>query len=331
MSVSKPDIGLEQRVEIIREFNRMYMQRIGMLSEHIFGSAFTPAEIRILNELSIKRPTTASVLSRDLGMDGGYLSRILNGFERKGLISKQKSKEDARQRLILLTKKGRKESDGVLEEARRIMMGIVAPLPVEEQIRLVAAMSTIDRIINGGVGMNNPRVQAPFTLRPHRLGDIGLVIHSHVVQCAADYGWNEEFEALVAEEAGKFIRNFDPACERGWVAEIDGRLMGSIFLKKKVEEKGAGCICLLYVMPVARGMGIGVSLLNELLRFARHAGYKKLVMETESAPDFLRALLKNAGLKLASETPHHRFGKDQLGQIWEMALSPEKPAAETPE
>jgi DNA-binding MarR family transcriptional regulator/ribosomal protein S18 acetylase RimI-like enzyme len=322
MSALKPDMGLEERVEIIRAFNRMYVHRIGLLSENIFGSSLSAAEVRVLNELSMKKPTMASVLCRDLGMDGGYLSRILSGFERKGLINKERSKEDARQRLILLTKKGRRVSEDAFNEARRIMMSIVGPLAVEEQIRLVAAMSTIDRIINGPDGMTTtPKIKAPFTLRPHRLGDIGLVIHSQVVQYAADYGWNEEFEALVAGEAAKFIRNFNPKKERGWIAEIDGRFMGSVFLRD--EGKGTGAVCLLYVMPEARGMGMGATLLNEVIRFAGGAGYKKLVMESEGAPDFMQAMYRSVGMKKLKEERHVRFGKEQVGQLWGIDLPAE--------
>lgn len=320
MTEATPDVGLDQRIEIIREFNRMYADRIGLLAENIFGSTFTAAEIRVLNELSTKNATTASVLCKSLVIDGGYLSRILSAFERKGYITKERSKEDARQRLILLTKKGRKEVEAIIREAQRIMRGIISPLPVEEQIRLVASMSTIDRIINGTATPYPRRVQDNYTLRRHRLGDIGLVIHHNAAQCAADYGWNAEFEQLLCEEAAKFIHDFDETREGGWVVEIDARMVGAVFLRKHAQD--TGMICLLYVSPMARGMGLGALLLKEAIAFGRAAGYKKLQMETQSAASFVQALFKKTGLTLVSETQNRRrFGQEQTGQLWEIDLS----------
>ena len=318
MSELQTDPGFEQRLEVIRSFNRMYMQRIGMLAENIFGSSFSPAEVRVLNELSFKKATTATVLARDLKLDGGYLSRILCRFEKDGLITKEKSKEDGRQRNILLTKKGRKVGDEVLDEARKIITSIVGPLGAQDQIRLVAAMTTIDRIINKDKVVDDRVTPPAFTIRPHRMGDIGLIIHSHAVRFAEDYGFNAEFEALVAEKAAEFIRRFNPAKERCWVAEIDGHLIGSVFLVDS--DANIGELRLLYVAPHARGMGIGGSMLTELVRFARHVGYKKLIMRTESIMDYAVPLFEAAGMKIVKETPHQRFGKDVVGQDWEMAL-----------
>lgn len=318
MSDLQPDPGFEQRLEVVRSFNRMYMQRIGMLAENIFGSSFSPAEVRVLNEISFKKSTTATVLARDLKLDGGYLSRILCRFEKDGLITKEKSKEDARQRVICMTKKGRKVGDDVLDEARRIITNIVGPLNLQDQIRLVAAMTTIDRIINRDKITDDRVTPPPFTIRPHRMGDVGLIIHNHAVRFAEDYGFNSEFEALVAEKAAEFIRQFNPAKERCWVAEMDAHLVGSVFLI----DNGArvGEVRLLFVAPHARGMGIGTSLLNELVRFARHVGYKKLVMRTESILEYAQPIFEGAGMKIVKETHHRRFGKDVIGQDWEMMI-----------
>lgn len=318
MDKPQPDTGLEQRVETIRRFSRMYMQRIGILEERIFGSTFTPAEVRVMNEIALNGETTASALARDLKMDGGYLSRILNGFEKQDLIAKEKSKEDGRQYKIGLTRKGRKLSDSLLEEARKIMTSLVAPLPDEEQIRLVAAMSAIDRIINHTGHFDPERVRLPFTMRPHRLGDIGRVIHAYAVQFAADYGWNHEFEAELAERAGAFLRNNDLRKERCLIAEIDGRLAGAVFLTRVSDEVGE--MLLPYVAPEARGMGIGSNLLSGMTAFARDAGYKKLVMRTESVVQFAVPMFKSLGMQLVKETPHRRFGIDSVGQDWELAL-----------
>lgn len=318
MSELQPDAVFDQRVETIRSFNRMYMQRIGLLAEKIFGSSFSPAELRVLAELTFNRPTTATILARELKLDGGYLSRILCRFEKDGLITKEKSKEDARQRNIILTKKGRKVCEDVHNEARKIITSIITPLPIQEQIRLVAAMTTIDHIINKNKTAEDRMNPPEFVVRPHRMGDIGLIIHNHAVRFAEDYGFNAEFEALVAEKAAEFIRSFNPAKERCWVAEIDGHLVGSVFLVD--HGHAVGELRLLYVAPHARGMGIGTSLLTELLRFAKHVGYKKLVMQTESILDYALPLFEAAGMKIVRETPHRRFGKDVVGQEWEMTL-----------
>ncbi|MDE1151141.1 MAG: helix-turn-helix domain-containing GNAT family N-acetyltransferase [Micavibrio sp.] len=315
------DTGLDQRIDVIRKFNRMYMQKIGILAENIFGSKFTAAEVRVLNEMSQWTETTATTLARDLNMDGGYLSRILNGFEKQGLLTKERSKEDARQRRLLLTKKGIKASSDLTDEARKIMLNIVSPLPVEEQIRLVAAMSTVDRIVNREQGgfRRTDRVQAPFIMRTHRIGDIGRIIHVHAVQFAADFGWNQEFEALVAEKAAEFIRNFNAAKDRCLIAEIDGHLVGSVILCG-LPENGLGEIKLPYVAPEARGMGIGTALFTEILRFAKEAGYKKLTLRTEDAVDYASAMLEAAGMKIVKLTPHHCFGKDMVRQDWELNI-----------
>ena len=218
----------------------------------------------------------------------------------------------------MLTKKGKKVGEDILEEAQKIMLNIVSPLPVEEQIRLVAAMSTVDRIVNGHDSFNASRVRTPFTIRQHRLGDIGRIIHSYAVQFAADYGWNHEFEAEIAERSAEFIRKFDSTRERCWIAEIDGHLVGSVFLVNISAEVAEAR--LLYVAPEARGMGIGANLLSELINFARSTGYKKITMRTESILDFASPLFKEAGMTIVKETPHRRFGKDGVGQDWEMAL-----------
>jgi DNA-binding MarR family transcriptional regulator/GNAT superfamily N-acetyltransferase len=317
-AASREDPGLEKRLEIMRSFNRMYMNRIGLLAERIFGSPFSPAEVRVLNEISMQKSTTASALARQLNLDGGYLSRMLHRFEKDGLISKERAKEDARQRNLQLTKKGRKLGDDMLSEARKIMHGIVAPLSLTDQMRMVAAMSTIDRIINRAATDLDRMIQPPYIVRPHRTGDIGLIVHYNAVRFAEDYGFNQEFEALAAEKAGEFLRNYNPARERCLVAEMDDRLVGSVFLVRHTDDVGE--VRLLYVAPEARGIGIGKQMLSELMRFARHAGYKKLVMRTESVVEYAVPLFEAAGMKIARETPHHRFGQNLVGQDWEMAL-----------
>jgi len=314
-----PDLNpeTEQRIERIRSFNRMYMHRIGVLAEKIFGSSYSLAQVRVLNELSFRKSVTASILCRDLRMDGGYISRILQGFEREGLITKERSKSDGRQRTIRLTRKGQKVGESVSAEANRKVQEMLSPVSLQDQMRLVEAMNVIDEILNANI---NAAVLegSTWVLRPHRPGDMGLIIHSHAVQFAEDYGWNEEFEALVAEKTAEFIRNFDPARERCWLAEHQGRMVGSLYLVRVKEDVAE--LRLPFVTSEARNLGIGKSMLAEAIRFARHAGYKKITMWTESIHEHARDLFEDAGLHISREIQHHRFGKDLTGQHWEMDL-----------
>lgn len=311
------DPGMEERIERIRKFSRMYMHSIGALAEDIFGSPYSLAEVRILNELCFAKSTTASVLCRDLRMDGGYISRILQGFERNGLITKERSKSDGRQRTIRLTAKGRKTGEQVLNEARRKVLEMLETVSVDDQIRMVEAMEVIDKIINGA-DKENAIEASKWKLRAHRVGDMGMIIHSHATEFAKDYGWNEEFEALVAEKTAEFIRNYDSLRERCWIAEMGDKIVGSLCLIKVKDDVGE--LRLLFVASEARNMGIGKSMLGEAIRFARHVGYKKLTMWTESVHGHARDLFEDAGLKIVREVQHRRFGLDLVGQHWEMDL-----------
>lgn len=311
------DPALEARIERIRQFGRMYMHSIGALAENIFGSPYSLAEVRVLNELAFSKSTTASVLCRDLRMDGGYISRILQGFERNGLITKERSKSDGRQRTISLTRKGRKVANGVLNEARRKVLEMLESVSVEDQIRMVRAMDTIDSIINGKE--KTTAIEGKhWKLRAHRVGDMGMIIHSHATEFAKDYGWNEEFEALVAEKTAEFIRNYDSLRERCWIAEMGNKIVGSLCLIKVKEEIAE--LRLLFVASEARNLGIGKSMLGEAIRFARHAGYKKLTMWTESIHGHAQDMFEDAGLKIVREVRHRRFGRDLMGQHWEMDI-----------
>ena len=312
MSEKEPDPGLEQRLEIMRAFNRMYMQRIGILAEKIFGSPYSPAEVRVINEISFQKSTTASHLARELKIDGGYLSRILRRLERDGLITKEKSKEDARQRNIVLTKKGCKVGDDILEEAKKILLGIVGPLSTADQKRLIEAMTAIDRLINAKAERCVP------ALRPPKPGDMGRIIHAHAALFAEEFGWNSEFEALIAERAAEFIRNHDPSRECCFVAEMGPHYAGSAFLIRVTDHVAE--IRMLYVMPESRGMGVGSELMHECLRFARSAEYRKVQQEIESSLLHAASLLSSVGMRKVRETPQRLFGKELISQIWEMDL-----------
>jgi DNA-binding MarR family transcriptional regulator/GNAT superfamily N-acetyltransferase len=306
----------EEHVAVLRSFNRMYMQKIGALNEGFYGSPYPLTAVRVLYAISDDRCNTAASLCRELSLDGGYVSRILGIFERDGLILKEKSQKDGRQYELHLTPKGRQVYDDINSRARNDIMKLILPLNVNQRRALVSATGCIRALLEGQV--HKEVSQGVVTLRAHRAGDMGLILHNHTVRFAQEYGWNDEFEALVAEKVAEFIRNFNPARDRCWVADLAGQLVGSLFLVYNTDEIGE--LRLLYVDQNSRGLGIGLSLLNEAIRFARRAGYTQLHMETESVVSHAAALFESVGLKIVRSTPHVRFGKDLVNQQWEMAL-----------
>lgn len=306
----------EEHVEVLRSFNRMYMQKIGALNEGFYGSPYPITAIRVLYAISDDRCNTAAALCRELSLDGGYVSRILGIFERDGLILKEKSQKDGRQYEIILTAKGREVYESVNGRARNDMLRLILPLNAAQRRALVSATGCIRALLEGQV--HKELAQGIVTLRAHRAGDMGLILHNHTVRFAEEYGWNDEFEALVAEKLAEFIRNFNPARDRCWVADLAGQLVGSLFLVYNTDDLGE--LRLLYVDQQSRGLGIGQSLLGEAIKFARRAGYNRLRMETESVFSHAAALFETMGLKIVTSTPHVRFGKELVNQQWEMAL-----------
>jgi len=303
-------------VEAVRHFNRFYTRRIGVLQEGLLKSPYSLAEARVLYELAHREDPAASALVRDLGLDAGYLSRILKGFEKSGLVRRSRSKSDGRQSILSLTAKGRKAFgalDGQSSEEVRGMAGILA---LADRRRLADAMRTIERLLGGDrIGMA-PAV--PYVLRPHQPGDMGWVAHRHGVLYAQEYGWDETFEALVAEIVAKFIRKFDSRRERCWMAERDGEVVGSVFLVKR--SKTVAQLRLLLVEPKARGLGIGRRLVEECIRFARRKDYRKIVLWTNDTLTAARKIYERASFRLVEENRHNSFGKDLVGQNWELEL-----------
>ncbi|MDY0883398.1 helix-turn-helix domain-containing GNAT family N-acetyltransferase [Dongia soli] len=309
------ELDFDQRIAAIRRFNRFYTKQIGLLQEGLLKSPFSLTESRVLYELANRPQPTATELGRELGLDPGYLSRILRKFEQEGLVERQPSPDDARQSLLLLTSAGR-ESFAPLDEGSRGEVGdLLARLPVGEQRRLIAAMSTITALLS-----DRPKdVPVSYLLRPHRPGDMGWIVHRQAVLYAEEYGWDEEFEALIAEITAKFIQNFNPKRERCWIAERDGEVVGSILLVRESDEVAK--LRLLYVEPKARGLGIGRRLIRECLDFARQCRYRKVSLWTNDILDAARHLYEEAGFHLVNQERHHSFGHDLVGQNWELVFS----------
>jgi DNA-binding MarR family transcriptional regulator/GNAT superfamily N-acetyltransferase len=309
-----PTDDLPQRIRLLRRFNRFYTREIGVLQEGLLDTPFSLTEARVLYELAHRERTTAADLGSDLGLDQGYLSRILSGFEKRKLLNRTPSEADRRQSLLALTNQGR-EAFAPLE-ARSMEQSAVtlATLPEAGQRRLIGAMQTIYKLL--GPAADSPT--APYLLRPHQPGDMGWVVHRHGVLYAEEYGYDETFEALVAEIVAKFIQHYDAKRERCWIAEREGEIAGSVFLVS--ESATVAKLRLLFVEPTARGLGIGARLVAECVRFARQAGYRKIVLWTQSELDAARRVYQKAGFSLAEKKNHHSFGKELIAETWELPL-----------
>jgi DNA-binding MarR family transcriptional regulator/N-acetylglutamate synthase-like GNAT family acetyltransferase len=304
---------LQQRVAAVRRFNRFYTQRIGVLGEGHLSSPYSLSEVRVLYELAHREKPTASELGRELGLDAGYLSRMLRGFEKRGFVARKPSQTDGRQSLLSLTRKGQEAFATLNTRSSEEVGAMLRGLGAEDQRRLVEAMRTVQALLGGGA-----EEQAPFILRSHQPGDMGWVVHRHGVLYAREYGWGEQFEALVADVVAKFLEQHDAKRERCWMAEQDGENVGSVFLVQ--QSKTVAKLRLLLVEPKARGLGVGRALVSECIRFARQAGYKKVTLWTNSLLHAARHLYEEAGFVLVHEEPHPAFGKGSMGQSWDLKL-----------
>lgn len=303
----------DPRIEAVRAFNRFITRHIGALNEGLLASSFSLTECRILYELAHRPGVTASELGRDLGVDPGYLSRILRAFRERGLVAATAAEGDARRQELTLTAVGSQAFAPLDQRSRDEVAAVLAPLPESDRARLVEAMRTIETLIG------DRRPAAPtVVLRPHRPGDLGWIIHRHAALYAREYGWDNSFEALVAEVAAEFIRNFDPDRERCWVAERDGEPVGSVFIVR--QDDTTAKLRLLYVEPSARGLGIGRRLVDEAVAFARATGYRRVVLWTNDVLTAARGIYEAAGFTLVASEPHHSFGHDLVGETWSLEL-----------
>jgi DNA-binding MarR family transcriptional regulator/GNAT superfamily N-acetyltransferase len=302
-----------QRIEAVRRFNRFYTKKIGVLHERLLRSPFPLTEARVIYELAHHEKTTATELGNELGLDAGYLSRLLHSFKKRGLIHKQPSQTDGRQNFLSLTERGQ-EAFAMLNVRSRSEIGaMLSNFSAADQNRLVKAMHTIEGLLGA-----QPERRVPYLLRPHQPGDMGWVVYRHGVMYAEEYRWDEQFEALVAGIVAKFVQHYNPKQERCWMAEMDGEIVGSVFLVKK--SGTVAQLRLLLVEPKARRLGIGTRLVSECVRFARQVGYRKIVLWTNSVLNAARTVYEEAGFHLVHEEPHHSFGHDLIGQTWELKL-----------
>lgn len=306
---------LLQRIEAVRRFNRFYTKQIGALREGLLNSPFSLAEARVVYELAHHEQTTATHLAQELGLDPGYLSRILRRLQQRRLVGRRRSDEDGRQVLLSLTERGQTAFSKINAASRNEIEAMLHALSPAQQDRLLQAMQTIESLLGAPA-----EHRTPYILRPHQPGDIGWVVNRHGVLYNREYGWDETFEAMVAEIAAAFVRNYDPRRERCWIAEKEGENVGSVFLVKHPDQEGVAKLRLLLVEPPARGLGIGRRLVQECTRFARQVGYRKITLWTDSSLAAARRIYENEGYRLVHREPHRSFGHDLVGETWELEL-----------
>ena len=306
---------MEAQIEAVRHFNRFYTKQIGVLSDGLLESPFSLTEARVLYELAQRGSATASELGSELRLDPGYLSRIVRNFEERRLISKKPSEADARQNILSLTSRGRKEFKSLNQLSCNQVEEILNDLTPLDQTRLLGAMRTIEELL--GTSLKDQKIS--YILRPPHAGDLGWVVQSNGSLYAQEYGWDDTYEALVAQIVADFVKNYDPKKERCWIAEKDGEIIGCVFLVKDSDQVAR--LRLLIVDTKARGLGVGRRLVDECTRFARQAGYKKVRLWTNSVLLAARGIYDKAGYKLVNTEKHHSFGHDLIGETWELDLS----------
>ena len=300
-------------ISAIREFNRFYTQKIGVLGAGLLDSDYTLTEVRVLYEVAHRERPLASDLVRDLGLDAGYLSRILAKFARRGWLKRERSGEDARKAHLHLTAKGKAAFQSLEARARTEIGELLAPLPREAQVELQGHLQNVQSLLGAA-----PARTDALQLREHRPGDIGWIVQKHGELYAQEYGWNTDFEALVAEICAKFLRELAPAVERCWIAERNGIRVGCIMLVR--HSRTVAKLRLLLVDPSQRGLGVGNALVSECLAFARAAGYRKVTLWTQSILTAARKLYEGHGFRKVAAEAHESFGAKLVAETWDLEL-----------
>jgi DNA-binding MarR family transcriptional regulator/GNAT superfamily N-acetyltransferase len=303
----------EDQIAAVRAFTRFYTRKLGVLDQHLLNSPFSLSEARVLYELAHREDLAAKEVGAELGLDPGYLSRIVQKFDESGLITRKALPSDRRQYRLSLTAKGRQAFAKLDRSSHDDVAAMLRQLGDAERASLVGAMATIERTLEP-----EPKARPAFLLRSHRPGDIGWVISRHGAVYAQEYGWDIGFEALVAEIGAQFIKDYDASCEHCWIAEVDGEPVGSIFLVKGSADVAK--LRLLLVEKKARGLGIGRALTDQCIRFARETGYKTITLWTQSILVAARDIYQRAGFRRVAEEKHHSFGVDLVGETWELKL-----------
>ena len=301
------------RVEAIRRFNRFYTRKIGVLQEGFLGSAYSLTQGRVLYELAHRQKPTAAAVGAELGLDAGYLSRLLRGFKKEGMIHAERSATDGREALLSLTPRGRKAIAMLDRRSNKDVTARLQGVSEVDQRLLVTAMGAIESVLAPHAVENEP-----YILRPHQPGDMGWVVSRQGLLYAVEYGWDERYEALAAKIVANFIEKFDARRERCWIAERKGEIVGAVFLVK--HSQTVAKLRLLHVEASARGLGIGKRLVDECVQFARRAGYKKITLWTQSILLAARHIYKQGGFRCVGKKRHHSFGHDLVAETWELKV-----------
>jgi DNA-binding MarR family transcriptional regulator/ribosomal protein S18 acetylase RimI-like enzyme len=303
----------DEEIAAVRAFNRFYTSKLGFLDQQLLKSPFSLSEARVLYELANRQSPSAKEIGTELGLDAGYLSRIVQKFDEDGLIVRKPFAADRRQYQLSLTAKGRQAFAKLDRSSHDDVADMLAVLPQDDRKRLIAAMAAIERLL-GSAGVS----PGTAILREPRPGDIGWVVQSHGALYASEYGWDSSFEVLVAEIAAKFLASFDASRDRCWIAELDGAEVGSVFLVRHSDDIAK--LRLLLVDPAGRGQGLGRRLVGECITFARACGYRKITLWTQSILVAARKIYQDAGFVLVASEPHRSFGQSLIGETWEMKL-----------
>ena len=308
-----PDTNLDGQISAVRAFNRFYTRKLGFLDQHLLRSPFSLSEARVLYELATRENLSAKEIGIELGLDPGYLSRIVQNFDDSGLITRKPAPSDRRQYQLSLTAKGRQAFAKINRSSHDEIATMLAALAPGDGSRLVEAMTAIERLL-GEPAVSRP----PAVLREPRPGDMGWVVQSHGSLYASEYGFDASFEGLVAEITAKFLSSFDASRERCWIAEIDGTQVGSVFLVRHTDDVAK--LRLLLVDPAGRGQGLGQRLVAECISFAKACGYRKITLWTQSILVAARKIYQDAGFVLVASEPHRSFGQSLVGETWERDL-----------
>jgi DNA-binding MarR family transcriptional regulator/GNAT superfamily N-acetyltransferase len=307
-----PEPSINKQVRAIRAFNRFYTRKIGVV-DGMANRPFSLAEARVLYELAQRQQPTATDIGEELGLDAGYMSRILRDFERRKLVRREQSRTDERERFLSLTAQGRRAFVTLDERSNRDIAALLDELSVTERKQLVDALEMVRRLLG-----ERAEPKTPYLLRQHESGDMGWIVHRQAILYAEEYGWDETYEALAAEIVAQFIKNYDPKYERAWVAEKDGQRVGAVVVVKQSAKIAK--LRLLHVEREARGLGIGKRLVEECVRFARQTGYQKMTLWTQSILYAARSIYKKAGFQMVHQAKHRSFGKDLTAETWELNL-----------
>lgn len=306
----------DEHIAAVRGFNRFYTRQIGVLRKNFLDSPYSLGEARVLYEIASGHSRTASEIGRALDLDAGYLSRLLRNFEKRGLIERKVSKSDARQSHLTLSASGRKSYVPLDRRSQNATGSMLNKLKPAEQARLIAAMRTIETLLGGAV--DDAPADANYVLRAPVPGDYGWIVKRHGELYAQEYRWLEPFEGLCAQIVADFAQKYDAKRERCWIAEMAGENVGCVFVAK--DSDTVARLRLLLVEPKARGLGLGARLVDEAVRFARGAGYKKMTLWTHSVLTAARHIYEQAGFKLTRSERRKSWGQPVVSEHWDLDL-----------